>query len=495
MNRLNALILSLLMMSVAISAIAQESDNALKFKVEGVSSDTIYLANYLGNKLYYNDTTYADAAGNFSFEGKSYEDGGKYAVVLPGPKYFDILVTGEPLEMHTTTRDMIGDMEVVQSEDNRIFFEYINFIREKQQERGPLEEVLNDSTLTRTQKRKAEKAFSELNNEVINYQKELIENHGDKLVGKMLKMTQDVRIPEEVPEGIEDTKQWQYNYYKNHYWDNTDLNDPRLVRDQQFHTLLDKYFNKVLPQTPDTICQRGPELAETVRGNEEMFKYVVHFITFNAGASKIMCMDKAFVCMVNKYYKTGEATWMKEDKLAELIESAESKENTLCGEVVPDITLPDTTGQNWVSLYDLNAEYTAIVIWESSCGHCKKEMPKLAEFYEKWKDKGVEVYAIGNEFENEDWMKFIRKKGLTEWINVSDNPEINERDSAMVLIQMGITNIKSLNFRSTFDVQSTPKIYLIDKDKKIVAKQLSTEQLDEMMTNLIGDGQARKEEE
>ena len=107
----------------------------------------------------------------------------------------------------------------------------------------------------------------------------------------------------------------------------------------------------------------------------------------------------------------------------------------------------------------------------------QKEMPKLQRIYDEWAPRGLEIFAIGNDFEPEPWQKFIRDKGFTDWINVSDNPLINTQDSATALIYGGVTNIESLNFRTTFDVYATPKLFLLDKDKKIIAKQVGAVQL------------------
>ena len=189
--------------------------------------------------------------------------------------------------------------------------------------------------------------------------------------------------------------------------------------------------------------------------------------------------------MVNKFYLTGRADWLTDEQMEKIVESADKKKYVLCGEPVPNIILPDTTLKNWKGLYDLDSKYTLVVIWESNCGHCKKEVPKLHELYKKWQPMGLEVYSIGNDFETEPWLKFIRKHKL-DWINVSDNPQINQTDSATKLIYSGITTLPSLNFRTTFDVFSTPKVILLDKDKRVIAKQLSAEQIEDMLNHLEG---------
>lgn len=482
------LILSVVMLLfTAVSTSAQEKslapDYKIRVKVNGVKDSTVYLANYFGNKLYYNDTAKADASGYFEFDGKPFEEGGKYAVVVPGPKYFDIIVSDEDIYLETNVNDFVGGMKVHESAENKLFFDYLHYIEDKKQERMPLDEVLQSESSTEKEKKAATDKLKELNEEVVNYQKSLVQQNPDLLAAKMVNMTMEIDVPE-APEGVDDPN-WKYRYYLDHYWDNVDLKDPRIVRDQFIQKKLDHFANKALPQIPDTIAQEAIKVIEQTRGNDELFKYFVHFFTSNAEKSKVMCMDKVFVAMVDKYYRAGEASWMDEEALKRILEAAEDKRYTLCGEVVPNIILPDTTLTNWEALYDIDSEYTLIVIWESNCGHCKKEMPKLKQVYEKWKPEGVEVFAIGNDFETEEWIEFVREKEL-DWINVSDNPAINDSDSALVLIRNGITTLPSLNFRKTFDVFSTPKIYLLDNEKKIVAKQLSSQQIDELLIKLTG---------
>ena len=464
-----------------ITTITIGQDYSIKVHVDGLRDSTVYLANYYGEKLYYNDTTQVDSNGNFSFAGKPFEECGKYAVVLPGPRFFDIIVAGEDVEISTTITDLIGGLEVEKSEENKIFVDYLRFISSKKDARKPYDAVFQDSTSTDSQKEEAKIKIKALNQEVVDFQNQLIESNPDRLFAKMLKMTVDVPIPD-APEGVEDEKSWKYYYYRNHYWDHTDLSDPRLVRDQSFHKLLDKYWSKVLPQVPDTLLQEGFKLVEMM-DNYDMTKYTTHHITYAAESSNIMCMDKVFVGMVDRYYRTGKADWLDEEQMNKILERANDLRYVVCGEPVPNIILPDTTGTNWESLYDIDAKYTVIAIWESTCGHCKKEMPKLKALSDEWSDK-IEIFAIGNDFETEPWIKFIRDKELEGWIHVSDNPEINATDSATALIYAGITTLPSLNFRSTFDVFSTPKVFLLDEDKKIIAKQLSAEQIGELLNRL-----------
>lgn len=458
-------------------------NHTIKGNIKGLKDTTVYLANYYGNKLYYNDTTKVDAKGNFTFKGKPFNEGGKYAIVMPGPKYFDIIVADENIYIEADTTNRIENIKVKESENNKIFFNYVNYISQKMKQRGPIDAVLTDSTKTEQEKTVAREQLQRLNDEVVAYQKNLIATKPDMLVTKIIKASMEIEIPEAPVSMTDDEKRkWAYYYFRSHYWDNLDLQDPRMVRDQSFHKLIERFITQTLPQIPDTMTYEAKQLLDRVKGNEEAFKYIVHQFTYNFETSKIMCMDRGFVYMVDNYYAKGLTPWMKEEKIKDMKESADGKRHCLCGETVLDIVLPDINSK-WRSMKSLNSKYTLVVIWEATCGHCKKEMPLINDLYNKWKDKGLSVYAVHNNQEVDKWKKFVDENGL-EFVNVSRTPEIMTQDSATKLVRAGITTLQSLNYHQYWDVTSTPKVYLLDKDHKVIAKSLGAEQLDELLQKL-----------
>ena len=122
--------------TLAQTPILVQTPSHINVKVDGLGSDTVYLAHYYGAKLFYNDTTVADSHGTFSFKGKPYEECGKYAIVLPGPVFFDIMLTNEPMVFQTSLENPQGDMMVLKSKENKVFYDYIAFLNEKRIERG-----------------------------------------------------------------------------------------------------------------------------------------------------------------------------------------------------------------------------------------------------------------------------------------------------------------------------------------------------------------------
>lgn len=482
LNRNSIACLLLALIPAATNVYAQNPDYKIILEIEGLSHDTVYLANYYGEKMFYADTAVSDGRGKVVFEGRPFEKCGKFAAVIPGPKFFEFLAVDEDIHIRTKAAQPSAFLEVVTSAENALFYDYLGFLQSMRTEAVPHESVLGDSLASKEAKEIARTELMAMGDRVENEQRRIISENEDMLFAKYLNMVLDPEVPE-FP-GIANADEMRYRIYRNIYWNRVDFSDPRMVHDGSFNRILDQYINQVIPQSPDTVLNEVVKLIERARGNDEMFKYILHFATFNAESSPIMCMDKVFVDLVNRYYKRGEATWINSDQLAKIVERADELAPTVCGSKIPDITLPGLDQSEWHSLYDLDTKYTAIVIWESTCGHCKKELPKIQSLYEEWKDRGLSIFAIGNDFEPEPWQKFVAKQNLDEWTHVSDNPQINKQDSAMVLISRGVTTLESLNFRTTFDVFATPKIFLVDRNKILIAKQIGAEQLGEILERL-----------
>ena len=113
----------------------------------------------------------------------------------------------------------------------------------------------------------------------------------------------------------------------------------------------------------------------------------------------------------------------------------------------------------------------------------QKELPVIQKVYEEWHDKGFEIYAVGNDFETSHGSNALKNQSIR--IDSREyNPLINAQDSAMSLIYGIVTDLLSLNFRTTFDIYATPKLFLLDEDKSIIAKQISSIQLAEILHRL-----------
>lgn len=485
----------LLLTTILLLAGLQLNAQIIKFKVTGVKDTTVHLIKYYGEKLFYADTAEMKN-GIVQFDG-SLQKPGIMALLLPEQKYFEFIYNNEEINMETNTADFVKNMKVKKSEENRVFMDYIRYLNEQKPKANQLAEQRKALDEKDPKYDELTAQIEQVSKDVLNYQKNLIATNGDKLVAKIVKMSLEVEIPEAPVDASgkkDDT--FRYLYYREHFFDNVDLKDDRLVNTPIFNAKLSTYFGRtMMVQHWDTIIKYGFELADRLDQKSEMFKYVVTYLTTNWQKSKIMGMDKIFVMMADRYYCSTNAEgkspayWMTEEKLKELCEKIPAQKNTVLGVVPPNIALRDTTDKNWKDFYSLKSDYTIIYFWDPECGHCKKTTPKLEKLYkEKLKERNIEVFAVGKAVgeDFEKWKAFIRKNELT-FINVAVTESLYKAalEDARQFVPK-YTTLEALNYQTTFDIYATPRILVLDKDKKIIAKQLTIHQLEDMLDKLTG---------
>lgn len=474
----------------------------IKIKVNGEKDTTVFLVKYYGKGMYYADTAVMKN-GTVEFDGKKQKPG-VLALLLSGNKYFDFIYNNEEVQLETSSPDFIKSMLVKKSNENTIFLKYIAFMNEKRgvsKELGEKREgVAKDSPAYKELTNK----ITEISKEVIAYQKNLVNTYPSTLVSKIVNMSMEVDIPEAPrnSDGSLKDSNFTYNYYRDHYFDNIDINDDRLLNTPVFHNKLDFYFSKsMLIPHPDTIVKYAYRFCDKLNPKSEMFKYCVTHITSTYEKSNIMGMDKVFVRMGQRYYcvsnpdGTSNITWMEDEKLQELCKKVNVTKNLVQGVVPPNISLRDTTDVNWKDFYSIKSDYTILYFWDPECGHCKKTTPKLGELYaKKLKDRNVEVFAIGKAIGDDfgKWKKFIKDNKLS-FINVALTEKLY-RDALEDARQFvpKYTTVESLNYQETYDIFSTPKVFVLDKDKKIIAKSISISQLEDMLDHLQGKKDAVK---
>lgn len=118
----------------------------------------------------------------------------------------------------------------------------------------------------------------------------------------------------------------------------------------------------------------------------------------------------------------------------------------------PEIELPDPTGE-MRKLSDLNGKVIMLVIWSPEQESAKFLNNDLKELYSVYADRGLEIYQVTLEENMLKWITLVKNQQLP-WINVNDNK-----------------GLKS-NIIKTFNIQSLPSNYIIDRNGNIVGKSL-----------------------
>jgi len=164
--------------------------------------------------------------------------------------------------------------------------------------------------------------------------------------------------------------------------------------------------------------------------------------------------------MAEKYYLSGQMG-ISDDTKRRIGEKVATLKPLLVNKTFPALSLTDPDGKK-VSPQTMAANYTVLFFYAPTCGHCKEASPKLKEFYLKNKDKGIQVMAISIEHDMKEWKSFINTYHLDGLVN-------------------GFDALKQIDFNRKFDVVTTPTVYILDKNKKIIARKMPVEQLEDFM--------------
>jgi thiol-disulfide isomerase/thioredoxin len=462
------LIFTLLLLNFTVNNVfAGDGGYELKIQIKGIEDTVCYLANYYGDKTYLTDTALVDAKGKFVFEGDSVLPGGVYIIAgQSNNKYFECIVDKDQrFSIVTDLSDISGKAKISNSHDNKLFFQYIERnidhykkIEVLKQKKAVLKDQ-PDSLLILNEK--IELATKDLKV----FQQNLISDNPESFVSVLLKAMTEPEIPEKLNEsdGSVDSV-FKYQYYKNHYWDNFDLSDDRLLRTPLFNKHIERFFTQVVYQHPDSIIKEADIFIDKTRQNKEVFKYSVWFLTYKFETSKIMGFDEIFVHMVDTYYSNGEAYWADSTVVKTLAKRADELRTILIGNIAPNLILIDTAG-GFKSLHHTTAKYLVLLFYEIDCNHCKKEIKALKTWHEE--DKyGVEVFAVCTDTSMVKWKKFINEYEL-DWIHVNGTRSVTP------------------DYHDLYDIRTTPTLFLLDDKKKILAKRFKTEQLAPFLKNFV----------
>lgn len=476
MTRILTALLTLLVLPVLL--FSQKVGYQVKVKIDEFEGKEAYLGYYFGDKQYLKDTSYIEPNGWFFFEGNEKLEGGMYLIVLPPDnQFFQVLIddNAQWLTMETKYSDMPGAMKVTGSEDNKLFYEYLNFLTAKRPKADELRKQLEDAGGDEKKKGKVQEKIDALDKEVADYQKSTMTKNPKTMTAAVIRANLPI---ENVPEFTGDQKDLHAFYWtRNHWFDNIELTDPRMLRTPFLFQKIDHYVNKMTVQHPDSINIAIDKVLEMVRPASETFKfYLIHFLNFYA-KSNIVGMDAVYVHIAQKYYKSGQAPWTEEEQLKKIIENADKLEPLLIGKIAPNIQMETQQGQK-IWLHDFKSPLTVLFFWDPECGHCKKSMPEMVKFTKDYKDKGVAVFAVCTKLAARD---------------DSGNLSLKEIDSCWSTIQEREMDVffnvvdpyHRSRYKTVYDIRSTPQIYVLDTNKEILSKRIGAEQLPEVIDHIL----------
>lgn len=439
------LILELLIISLFSGKILGQY--TINGQIKGLDSGQCILAyNHFSGGLYPIDTSEVDSNGNIKFSKNKSLDAGIYEIVLPSKNKLITLIIAieQQITFKVDTTNLIGSMDIRGSEDSRLFYQFQSYLKNKNQQIAQLKSENPTSN-----------DLPKLENQRKEYYDKFLQTNKNTFLAEILTTADEPDIPENLKKN-KDSELKVFNYYKYHFWDNFNFKDKRLKRTPFFKQKLDRYIKELTIQKEDSIINSVEILLTKIRNipEKEYEEYIIRYMTNQYENPIIMGTEGVFVYMVEKYFLTKYINVIDSSTITLLKEKTHTLKPLLVDKIIPDIGVQNVKGE-FSFIHELNKDFNIIFFYLPSCGHCKEAAPKLKAFYDSHKNESISIMPISTEESEADWLKFINDYQWHDFIN-----------------GYGAVVSRNVNYSKDYDVKTTPTIYVIDKNHKIIARRI-----------------------
>ena len=486
---LRAILLITIFSTTSISIFANDFVKyRASFELENFTGDKVVLAHYIADKIYVDDTLQINKKGKFIFENDQAFKAGMYLLVMPPENNMLELIFNEDepkFEMKANVMTAPHGVTFKGSKDNTLFYKYYQYMKKMNPELDTLNKQLTTLKEEKKETKKIEDQISKIRDKILDTKKDLIKNAPKNALTKTFLASQlELQYPKF--EGTEKEVNLKKYYYRVSNFFNKLNGDKRFYRSKMFSDMTNFYVDKITTQDADSVYKSVVKVLDLVEYDEKLYNsYLIRFINKYV-KPRIIGQDKVFVDLVDNYVIDKDVDFLKEETKTKIIDQANKSRNILIGKIAPDIKMFhfDYEGTLLVKdhedeykrfkvdgpfeLHKFESPYTVLFFWKPNCGHCTKAIPKMMDFHEKYKDKGVEVVStcIKTYKDMPACAQLIVDNKSFNWINTVDP-------------------FYRSNFAVKYDLTKTPKIYILDHKKEILIKNIGAEQIDRIMEQLL----------
>jgi peroxiredoxin len=473
--------------SIVLSSFAQQikanTDSSLyniQLKIRGSKASKAVLGYHFGDQNFVVDSTNVDTLTGFMrFKtARKLPEGVYFVAYTEGSAkgiLFDFILAGDrDFSIETALNAPIDSANIDHSLENIEFFNYQKKARQIQAsiaEMQSMRQMLQRAKADRATLLEQDKKMYEKAQELDVYMAGLIQKYPDNYTSKLLKLMRNPTVPTDIKPYFEDTKKPNPLYtfwFRQHFFDGVDFSDERILRSTFYTSKLTQFLTQVTPPTPDSVKTYLDFILDKSRSkNLTVYQFTLHWLTnlFDSNIEKPYS-DTYLVHLVEKYQHAADAGTDKAT-LERLDYKAVAFKPNLVGSVAPPILLPNTE-ESLISLANSKSDYTLLIFYSALCKHCKETMPKIQKALQMTDSTKISVFAVCTDGLKDAWKEFLTEMKISNWTNVLDS----KTDS---------------DIQKKYATWNLPTLYLIDKEKKIVAKRLKAEDLPDIVKAIFSD--------
>lgn len=405
----------------------------------------ILLYKTAGAFQYYIGSTSIDSNGVFGFVLPANFEIGTYKAVYNAQedKYINLIFNQEDISFVFNPEKAVESIYFFKSKENELHFDYIQQMNTQYLALDSIQQLYYA-----TQKQFLHKAYQAQWNKINAYQAHFEDESKGLLVNHFIKAKKKNNSATLFEKPEEYLPFLQKNYFKN-----IDFNDAVL---QNSSFIIDR-FNEYIFDLNTAVSKQKNQALSTQVIDEALAKLsasklkndMIYSLTNSAFDPYNSEYDVLLEHLYENYYLSLPITEQKQAFKT----MARSKINVMEGKYAPQIAFADS------NLYEIKSDSVLLVFWSTTCSHCLKEMP---EVYQLLKErKNLKVFLIGLEEEYSDWENIVTNYPKFEHLRANGKWE-NE-------------------YAKAYNIKSTPVYFLLDKNKKIIAKPYDAKALKKLL--------------
>ena len=387
----------------------------------------------------------------FSFKDKKYHYG-FYRLAFSNNHTVDFLYDGNNVQLKTNASAILDSMEIISSGSNRLYYSFVKLNKSYKIKTDLLQLLLlrypKDDGFYQT----AQTKINQLRDEYLEFVTVTSQKEPHSFIARYIRSASLPSV------NFNLSSEQQLMFLKAHALDNVDFDDAELIYSDAFTNKTIEYLTYYRnPQLPKELLEKEfmkgiDSVVSRAKVNTIVYQHIVEYLL---DGFKKFGFDKVLDYIVDNYVIKDNLCL--DEKLGDTIQRRIDQNKKLpIGAIAPNFTLTDISGKPF-ELYKSKKEKVLLVFYASWCPHCKTIMPQINELLKV--KKNFEVVAISLDTNREEWKNFIEQNNLN-FIHVSDLKGW-DGDTA-----------------KEYFIYATPTMFLLDSTKKIVAKPMTVEELD-----------------
>jgi thiol-disulfide isomerase/thioredoxin len=438
---------------------------SLSGTVNGCKGEKIILSAVYGKEIIAVDSSYLDKNCAFHFAFKQAEYKGLYRLSISDSNYADIIFNKENIIVESGIKDLGGKMKIGSSVENKLLYFYkekISGLNDSISRLTSLGQQLyeKDAAGNAATLKKLAQQIELFNAKKRILSDSIISKNPKLFISEMLKasLLPDFRTYMKKKDAAPYPN--EAAFLKEHFFDNLDFADSNLLHTDIIFDKIGEYFQYFAdPPSVENYKTAIDFILIRSAVNKNVSDYIFNTMMRTFDHSD---WDEVYTYVVDMYL--AQNTCSDNEKAKSLAEKSSAIKSLKPGSVAPAIITKDIAGKTKI-LDSLKSRYTLVVFWGSWCEFCEKAMPELKNIYSNYHPKGLEIFSVSLDSITQNWIDGTTRFAIP-WINTCD---LKGFDSPVI---------------KEYNIWRTPTYFLLDSEKKIIARPANTVILKEKLKSL-----------